>query len=611
MDYKQALTDLITSAATVLELPIEPTAVILEHPADVIHGDVATPIALSLFKQVAATNPGAYSSPRELAQKLSNQIEQQVSTSELPNTQVSVAGPGFINFRLSEAFLASKMTALLTSRLDMPNKAKNKQNVVVEYSSPNIAKPFTVGHLRSTIIGDAVANLLEKTGATVFRDNHLGDWGTQFGKQIYAIKTWGDEAAIEQAENPVKELVALYVKFHQEAEQDPSLEDEGRAWFKKLEDGDPEARRLWQKCIDWSWVEFQKIYDKLDVSFTENNGRGYGESYFEDKMEPVIAELQQKDLLQDSEGAKLVFFPEDTYPPLMIIKKDGSTLYSTRDLATDKFRLQQYGADVRIINEVGSEQSLYFKQLYEIEHMLGWYTPEQRVHIGHGLIRFKDKKMSTRKGNVIWLETVLSEAYDKVAQVSHADLPEEDRCKIAIGALKWNDLKRSVHLPVVFDWDELLNLKGNSGPYIQYTYVRCYSLLQKLMILMQKDASELENGSIVEYFDILLNSKSYSQYDWQPVEIDLLRNLYTYFEVLEVAAAELAPQQLCTYLHELAQQFNTFYAQQPLLSEIADGVVSLEELSPTVQARVLLTVAVAEVLRDGLNILGIKTVTKM
>lgn len=611
MDYKKALVELIADAAAHLDLAVDNSAVILEHPSDPSHGDVATPIALSLFKQVAAAADNPFKSPRELAQALSAQIEQQVSSSQLPSLQVRVAGPGFINFYFSEAFLTAKMTELLSNRATMPNQPKKGQKIVVEYSSPNIAKPFTVGHLRSTIIGDAVANLLEKTGATVYRDNHLGDWGTQFGKQIYAIKTWGDEAAIEHSENPVKELVALYVKFHEEAEKDPGLEDEGRAWFKKLEDGDPEARRLWQKCIDWSWVEFQKIYHRLGVSFTENNGRGYGESYFEDKMAPVIAELEDKGLLQDSEGAKLVFFPDDLYPPLMIVKKDGSTLYSTRDLATDKFRLEYYGTDITVINEVGAEQSLYFKQIYEIERMLGWYQPEQRIHIGHGLIRFKDKKMSTRKGNVIWLETVLQEAYERVGQVSHADLSAETRWKIAVGALKWNDLKRSAHLPVIFDWDEVANLKGNSGPYVQYTYVRCYSLLEKLMILIQKDTDSLKSSSIAEYFDTLINLKSYLKYHWQPVELNLLRNLYKYFETIESAAAELAPQLLCVYLYELAQQFNAFYAQQPVLSEVTDSVTELSDLPSAVQARVLLTAAVAVVLRDGLAQLGISVVTEM
>lgn len=455
------------------------------------------------------------------------------------------------------------------------------QTAVVEYSSPNIAKPFTIGHLRSTIIGDAVANLLEATGWTVKRDNHLGDWGTQFGKQICAIKKWGDEEEIAQSERPVKKLVELYVKFHAEAEENPELVDEGRAWFKKLEDGDLEARRLWQKCIDWSWKEFNQIYEELGVRFTENDGRGYGESYFEDKMDVVVEELETKNLLTDSEGARLVFFPDDQYPPLMVIKKDGTTLYATRDLATDKFRLQKYGADVRIINEVGAEQSLYFQQIFAIELMLGWVEPDQRVHVKHGMFRFKDGKMSTRKGNVIWLEDVLQEARERAQQLG--DDPEHAQTiasAVGIGALKWNDLKRSAHLDVVFDWDEMLSMEGNSGPYMQYTVVRGKSVLQKWQ----------ESG---------FTATATTEADITPEGLEILRLLSRYGEAVERAAQEYAPHLLANALFEIAQSFNTFYNKHQI---VADGVP---------QVRIDLVNATVAVLSHGLGLLGIETVDRM
>lgn len=587
------------------ELISQELEIALEYPADKSHGDFASNIALVLFGKLKGQPGFAANSPREFAEQIANKLKAK-RVDEL--SKIEIAGPGFINFTLSDAFLLSKMGLLIKNRGDVLEKLGNGRKIVAEYSSPNIAKPFTVGHLRSTIIGDALANIFTAMGYEVFRDNHLGDWGTQFGKQIYAIKTWGSESEIENSENPVKELVKLYVKFHEEAEKNPQIEDEGRAWFTKLETGDQEARRLWKKCITWSWKEFEKIYKLLNVTFTENNGRGYGESFFEDKMTAVVDELQQKGFLQESKGARLVFFPEDKYPPLMILKNDGSTLYATRDLATDKFRLDKYGSDITIFNEVGAEQSLYFQQLFEIEQMLGWYKLGQRVHVGHGLIRFKDKKMSTRKGNVIWLEDVLQEAYSRVAEMS-SDLSEKEIWKIAVGALKWNDLKRKMHLPMVFDWDELTNIKGNSGPYMQYTYVRCQSVLEKaqnegIEAVLTKNIGENNTDAlniIAECFDILLNNKSYLNSQINIDEKNILRNLNRYSDIVELSATEYAPHHIAIYLYELAQSFNTFYANHKIIDTNAQ----------TTELRLAIVAAVALVIRHGLGLLGIQTVKKM
>ncbi len=587
------------------ELISQELEIALEYPADKSHGDFASNIALVLFGKLKGQPGFAANSPREFAEQIANKLKAK-RVDEL--SKIEIAGPGFINFTLSDAFLLSKMGLLIKNRGDVLEKLGNGRKIVAEYSSPNIAKPFTVGHLRSTIIGDALANIFTAMGYEVFRDNHLGDWGTQFGKQIYAIKTWGSESEIENSENPVKELVKLYVKFHEEAEKNPQIEDEGRAWFTKLETGDQEARRLWEKCITWSWKEFEKIYKLLNVTFTENNGRGYGESFFEDKMTAIVDELRQKGFLEESKGAQLVFFPEDKYPPLMILKNDGSTLYATRDLATDKFRRDKYGSDITIFNEVGAEQSLYFQQLFEIEQMLGWYKPNQRVHVGHGLIRFKDKKMSTRKGNVIWLEDVLQEAYSRVADMS-SDLTEDEIWKIAVGALKWNDLKRKMHLPMVFDWDELTNIKGNSGPYMQYTYVRCQSVLEKaqnegIEAVLTKNIGENNEDAlniIAECFDILLNNKSYLNSQINIDEKNILRNLNRYSDIVELSATEYAPHHIAIYLYELAQSFNTFYANHKIIDTNAQ----------TTELRLAIVTAVALVIKHGLGLLGIQTVKKM
>jgi len=570
----------------------------ITSPAQEAFRDYSTSIALQLAKTMKKN-------PMELAQ----QIAEQISSDDLIE-KVEVMKPGFVNIWISKTKLLSNLAHVDQSFGN--NIIYQGKSIIVEYSSPNIAKPFTIGHLRSTIIGDAIANLLTATGATVYRDNHLGDWGTQFGKQIYAIKTWGDEQDIEISKNPVKELVSLYVKFHEEAEKDEKLEEEARKWFKKLEEGDKEARRLWKKCIDWSWKEFNKIYEKLGITFTENDGRGYGESFFEDKMQPVIAELREKKLLKESKGAELVFYPDEKLPPLMILKQDGATLYSTRDLATDKFRLENphYGPDVMIINEVGAEQALYFKQIYELENMLGWTKEGQRVHVKHGMYRFKDMKMSTRKGNTIWLEDVLEEATKRAFELSkheskfegtevishsnkHSDAAKKNIMglglrsnvaeKVGIGALKWNDLKRSSHLDIIFDWDEILNMQGNSGPYVQYTYVRCQSVLNKT-----------ENNVIPDPDpeSIAINEE----------ETAILRMLLKYPEVVQEAANNFAPNYITTYLYELSQKYNLFYQKRQILKEENQDVRNF---------RILLTKKVSTVLHHGLSLLGIETVEKM
>lgn len=549
----------------------------VEHPRDENFGDYAANVALLLA-------PIVKKAPLQIAQEIAAALP----TSAVVQ-KVEVVPPGFINFWLPETLLQQELT-VIASQADQYGKSTvgAQKPVVVEYSSPNIAKPFTIGHLRSTIIGDAVANLFEATGWKVFRDNHLGDWGTQFGKQIYAIRTWGDENEIENAEQPVKKLVELYVKFHEEAEKNPDLEDEGRAWFKRLEDGDPEARQLWHKCIDWSWKEFSRLYELLGITFTENDGRGYGESYFEDKMDGVIEELKQKNLIQESEKAWLFFYPNDELPPLMVLKKDGSTLYSTRDLATDAFRLQKYGSDVKIINEVGAEQSLYFQQLYRAEELLGWMQPGQRVHVKHGLFRFADKKMSTRKGNVIWLETVLQEAITRAAQLGEG-VQGELAQQIGIGALKWNDLKRSSHLDVVFDWDEILTMQGNSGPYVQYAYARGRSVVSKA-----REAQQVQSDST--------GVSATTGYEPNAEEFKVLRWLYRYGEAVNQAAQDFAPSTLATYLYELAQRYNGFYNAHSILQADSQAASAF---------RVQLTEASTQVLKNGLGLLGIAAPEKV
>jgi arginyl-tRNA synthetase len=566
----------------------------LDVPSDSSHGDYATSVALVNAKR-------QNKNPVELAEEYVRALQGAPLLEDVIE-KIEIAGPGFINFFVSDKALADNINSAFSQESKFGSSSEHKgEQVVVEYSSPNIAKPFGIGHFRSTIIGDAVANLLEATGWEVHRDNHLGDWGTQFGKQTYAIKTWGDMEKIENSDNPVKELVALYVKFHDEAEKDPSLEDRGREWFKKLEDGDKEARELWQKCIEWSMKEFGRIYDILGIKFTENDAQGYGESYFEHMMQPVIEGLQEKGLLTDGkEGAKIVEFPNEKYPPLMIVKKDGTTLYATRDLATDKFRLEKYGSDVLIINEVGAEQSLYFQQLFELEKMLGWVSDGQRVHIKHGFFRFKDRKMSTRRGDVVWLEDVINEAIQKAKSFgSDSELAKT----VAIGALKWNELKRDPIKDIVFDWDEILTMEGNSGPYLQYTYARAISVLEKAGIVIPTEVEESKDRSF-DYAQDDTHKSRVPEIDTMSVDFDgkekaVARALIHFSQVVKDAANNYSPHILANYLFELASVFNSFYNSERIVG------------SDREEERLALTKAVGIAIKNGLNLLGIEAPKSM
>jgi arginyl-tRNA synthetase len=570
----QQILQAISKSIQSFDLPA--TSFSIERPQNDSHGDYASNFALVTYPKLNNEQKKLYSSPKHLAEALvtllnnNPDINQQFSS-------VIVAGPGFINFTLNQPSLIQSFNHLFSQQLlvDTPNTGKT---AIIEYSSPNIAKPFTIGHLRSTIIGDAIANIKAATGWKVLRDNHLGDWGTQFGKLICAIKkNWIPLDQIESADNPVKLLVELYVRFHHEAETETGLEDEARLWFKKLEDGDAEAQSIWQKCIDWSWKEFDRIYQLLNISFaTEfNQGRGLGESFFEDKMAPVIQELEQRGFLETGElGAKVVTFNQK-YPPLMILKKDGATLYSTRDLATDKYRKDVYHPDL-ILNEVGSEQSLYFNQIFDIEYRLGWFEPGQRVHVGHGMYRFKEGKMSTRKGNVIWLEEVIAKAIEKSKQFTTDEKLASD---IAIGALKWNDLKGEAKRDITFDWDEILSMKGNSGPYVQYTYARTNSILDKA------------NASV----DPLSNSTELNLEEWS-----LLRWLLQFPEVVQASDTTNNPSQITTYLYELCQRFNLFYNKHTILGK-----------NQPVSHRLSLTQLTHKTIKTGLDLLNIAAPARM
>ena len=566
----------------------------LEHPDELSHGDYSTNAALVYAKKLGVK-------PRELAEKIVAEIKKVKIHENVVNftdavEKVDIAGPGFINFHLSPAFFSESVASILAqgNRYGWSDIGQGRQ-VLVEYSSPNIAKPFTVGHLRSTVIGDAIANILAFSGYKVIRDNHLGDWGTQFGKQIVALRKWGSLADLDASENKMKYLVDLYVKFHAEAETNPALEDEGRAAFAALEGGDKDAQALYEKIVAISMQYFLGIYARLKVSPFDTQ---HGEHFYENYIAPVITDLEKAKLIEESDGAKLVFFrepgqtmkgadgkdvPKEKYPPFMIQKKDGTTLYATRDLATDKFRRETYGPGITVVNEVGVEQSLHFKQLFEVEEMLGYFPKSQRVHVAHGFYRFDDGKMSTRKGNVIWLEDIIDESVKRAGAIN-----PETADVVGIGAIKFNDLKRESSQDIIFSWDEMLNLTGDSCPYLQYSHARAVSILEKAktqgIMPVTATASTDINPSIT------------------PAAVTTLEKLlYRFPEVVERSATEYQPHHIATYLLSLAAAFSTFYGSTQIVNKD----------DPASPYRAALTAAFATVIKNGLTLLGIVVPEKM
>lgn len=564
----------------------------IEAPRDPSHGDFASNVAMIVAGQKRKS--GENINPLEIANKIAEVVNQ---TGEFT---AEAAAPGFINFKFAKDFYNQYVREILENEQDFGKSNLEKVNIIVEFSSPNIAKPFTVGHLRSTVIGDSIARIYEFLGHTVFRDNHIGDWGASFGKYLAAFELYNtDLEALRNDADAPKKLVDIYVQFNKDIESNTELKVAAGEWFKKLEDGDETAIERWKICIEISFKEFNKIYRELDVTFTENDGRGYGESYFEEEMKLVLKDLEQanaegKLVYKQSEGAMMVFFPKELkMPPLMILKSNGTTLYSTRDLATDRFRKNrpEYGhPNLIVLNETGNEQKLYWNQIFEIEKELGWYVEGQRVAITHGLYKHNEgQKISTREGNVVWLEEVLNKAEEKALEIakqseSLTETEIKDVAKIiGYGAIKWNDLRRDSKFDIVFDWDEMLNLKGDSGPYVQYTYARAKSILRQFEGQLES-TSPAPNTLIAEE------------------EIAVSKELSKFPEVVERAAKDYSPNYIANYLFELATVFNKFYAVHSVIKA---------ESEEDKTSRLLLTKATSIVLQQGLNLLGIQTVEKM
>lgn len=577
MSFKSEIEQAVRKQAKKLfDLESEPS---LEHPKNEDFGDYATGVSLTIASELKADS-------LEIAHQLKESLIAQLPTDLID--RVEVVSPGFINFWLAPETLVKEVNRINKLKGDYGKTDIGKgKTVLVDYSSPNIAKPFGVGHLRSTIIGQALYNLYSFAGWKAVGENYLGDWGTQSGKLIYAVLKWGDLQKLARV-GRIKELEKLYVKFHQEAEKDPSLEEKAREWFKRLEDGDKEAMGLWKKFREWSIVEFERIYKLLGMKFNKM----IGESFFVTQAYQVIKEAKAKGVAIESEGALVIPFPEEAkLPPLILLKSDEATTYESRDLAAIKVRKKKYHPDL-FLYETGVEQALRFRQLFLAAQMLGYGTANQFVHIGHGLYRLPEGKISTRLGRTVHLEEVLEEAISKARKIVEEKSPswrtssqkEKVSKAVGIGAVKYNDLSRHYSTEVIFDWGKMLSLEGNSAPYLQYTYARAKSVLRKAKVKKITSITQLLNNSITD------------------AELPLLRFIYRFPEVVEEAVVTYSPNLLCNFLFDLAQRFNRFYDRVPILKAESSEVRAL---------RLGLTAAVAQVIKTGLTLLGIETLEKL
>lgn len=449
------------------------------------------------------------------------------------------------------------------------------QTICIDYSSPNVAKNFHVGHLRTTIIGNSLYKIYSKLGYNVVRINHLGDWGTQFGKLIVAYKAWGNEDAVKK--DGVAELMRLYVRFHDEAEKNPELNDEARAWFTKMEHGDEEALKIWQWFKDISLIEYKRTYELLGVDFDYY----LGESFYRDKTEDVVNRLTGANLLSESEGAKIVSLDDYDMAPCLILKNDGSSIYATRDLAAIFYRKETYKFS-KCLYVTGQEQKLHFAQVFKVVELLGnKWAKDQLVHIPYGLVSLEGAKLSTRSGNVIYAEDILLEAISKIREIieeKNPDLPDKDETakKIGVGAVLFNDLYNQRIKDVSFKWEKLLNFDGETGPYVQYTHARCASILRK-----------------VEGFDANADI-DYSQIT-DPEAIDLLKEISRFPKVVVDAADKYEPSVVARFAVDVAQSFNKFYNACR---------INVEEAN-TRNARVMLVLLTKKTIKDALALLGI------
>lgn len=565
MDFKYEAAKLIAKAA---DMEIDEVLGMIEVPANKEMGDYAFP-CFKLAKKFRKA-------PNLIAADICGKLEGSDSFTKIE----CVAA--YINFFTDKSSYAKTVIESVNNagaKYGESSEGEGK-TIVIDYSSPNIAKPFHVGHLRSTVIGSALYNIFEKLGYKCVGINHLGDWGTQFGKLIEAYKLWGSKEAVE--EKGISELTRIYVKFHEEAEKDDSLNDRARAWFVKMQDGDEEAISLWKWFYDISIKEFERVYEKLGVKFDYYTG----ESFYNDKMDAVVEELKAKNLLVESNGAMIVDLEDAKMPPCLILRTDGGTLYATRDITAALYRKKTYDFD-KCIYVTAIDQNLHFAQWFKVIEKMGYDWAKDLVHVPFGLVSLEDGKLSTRKGKVVLMEDLLNEAVKKTTGIideKNPDLPnkEEVAKQVGIGAVIFDDLYNGRIKDIVFSWDRMLNFDGETGPYVQYTHARACSVLKKAGY--DKKAENID-------YSVLTDDAA----------ADVCKTIALFNDKIKEAANRYEPSVIARYLVDVAQSFNKFYHDNIILAD--DENVK--------NARLALVDAVRTVIKSGLAILGIDAPEQM
>ena len=564
-DFKKLISESIKSE--IEDLTLEEITALIEVPPNKEMGDYAFPCfkLAKIFRKA----------PNAIAEDLADKIQPTDDINKIINLG------GYVNFFVNKESLAKKVINQVLSEKENYGKSDfgKGKTVVVEYSSPNIAKPFHIGHVRTTVIGNALSKIYQSQGYHVEKLNHLGDYGTQFGKLIVAYKLWGDKQAVEK--DPIKELLKLYIRFHDEAETKPEMEDEAREWFTKLENGDEEAKDLWQWFRDESLKEFSRVYKLLDIEFDSY----VGESFYSDKMPAVIEELKEKNLLEESDGAMIVNLEDSKLPPALIQKRDGSTLYLTRDLASAFYRKKVYDFD-KSIYVVGAQQELHFKQCFEIIKRMGYDWYKDMIHVQFGMVALEEGTMSTRKGRVVFLEDVLNQAIDRTRQIIEEKNPDAENIDevakaVGVGAVVFQELSNSRIKDYTFSWDRTLSFEGETGPYVQYTHARCCAVLRKAGQLVSADIN----------YELLSDQDA----------ADVLSVLENFNKSIMTAMNKNEPHIVTRFVLDLAQAFNKFYHNSPILVEDADLRA----------ARLALVEATRQTIENALKILGMKAPQKM
>lgn len=566
IDFKTVIADELKKVTN-----IENISEYIEMPTNKEMGDYSLP-CFKLAKEL-----------KKAPQLIANEIKDTINISPDVVSNIEVVN-GYLNFYLNNISLTKTVLEEFANNGEEYGSqeiGKNK-TIVIDYSSPNIAKPFHIGHLRSTVIGNALYKIYKFLGYNVVGINHLGDYGTQFGKLIEGYKRWGQEYNIE--ENPIDELTKIYIRINDLCKKDENVLEECRNNFKKLEEGDPYCTKLWQKFRELSLKEFQKVYDLLDVHFDSLNG----EAFYSDKMPEVISILEKTGKLEESEGARVINLDDKGMPPCIIEKTNGSTTYATRDLAAIIYRARTYDF-YKAIYVTSYEQILHFKQIFEVAKLLGLdkkYT-DNLVHVPFGMVLSKNGKFSTREGNIIKLEDLLNEAIERVKKIieeKNEKLENKDEVakKVGIGAVIFNDLYNSRIKDEIFDWDTMLNFNGETGPYLQYMYVRTNSILEKI--------EKIPNIQDVK-FDLLQDEAS----------IKLIKAMYDFSETVKQAAEKNEPYIISRYLINVAQLFSSFYNENKIICDDKD----------TQNARIYLTYCTNIILRTGAGLLGIQMPDKM